>query len=332
MNTPHPELHALAELADGPDASVSDELLAHVTGCAQCSADVESLRGVRETLRSLPPIEMPDDVAARLELALRSAMRETSAEDAVSPAPPATSAPTVLPLRTGRAGDTDSVRHRLPHFSAAAAVTVLVIVALGAGIAVMATQGSHSRSSNATSSAGMSVASTVVTASHTDYSQASIRDQVAALILARVPDGATRYKGLDALVETAGSNLPAASSAAAAAPSVPAAAPFAGDLSAAGGTSTSSANGAVHAAEAPTAPSGPLASSTALQACVVALLGQPATPVLVDYAIYEGKPATIMVLPDPTNPSVLDLYVEADTANCARDGDVTYFASLPIAS
>ena len=324
MNTPHPELDALAELAIQPPGTDSGELRAHVEGCTQCTADVEALRGVRETLRSLPPIEMPDDVAARLESALRTAARE-----AAVPA----SASTVLPLHTGRTRT--AAGHRLPHFSAAAAVTVLVVVALGAGIVVMATQGRHSHSSKAASSAGMATA-TVVTASRTNYSQASIRDQVAALILARVPDSAARYKGLDALVETAGSNQPvaaASSAAAAAAPSMPASAPlpFGADLSAAG-TSASSANGEAHAAEAPTAPSGPLASSAALQACVVALLGQAATPVLVDYAIYDGQPATIMVLPDPTNPAVLDLYVEADTANCAKDGDVTYYASLPIAS
>ena len=235
MNTPHPELDALAELAIQPPGTDAGELRAHVEGCTQCTADVEALRGVRETLRSLPPIEMPDDVAARLESAMRTAARE-----AAVPA----SASTVLPLHTGRTRT--AAGHRLPHFSAAAAVTVLVVVALGAGIVVMATQGRHSHSSKAASSAGMATA-TVVTASRTNYSQASIRDQVAALILARVPDSAARYKGLDTLVETAGSNQPvaaASSAAAAAAPSMPASAPlpFGANLSAAG-TSASAANG-----------------------------------------------------------------------------------------
>jgi hypothetical protein len=78
--------------------------------------------------------------------------------------------------------------------------------------------------------------------------------------------------------------------------------------------------------------SGPLGDPAQLQACVQALLAQPATPLLVDYAYYAGKPATIIVLKDPDDPSTLDVYVEADTANCATDGDLTFVTFLRAAS
>ena len=84
MTTPHPEFETLAELADqagdGPEPATGDqqaaataEVLAHVAECATCQADLDALRSVRETLRSLPPIPMPADVAERLDAALLAA-------------------------------------------------------------------------------------------------------------------------------------------------------------------------------------------------------------------------------------------------------------------
>jgi len=52
---------------------------------------------------------------------------------------------------------------------------------------------------------------------------------------------------------------------------------------------------------------------------VQALLNQPGSALLVDYAYYAGKPATIIVLQDPAQPSTLDIYVESGTADCAND-------------
>jgi len=49
--------------------------------------------------------------------------------------------------------------------------------------------------------------------------------------------------------------------------------------------------------------------------------------VLIDYATFNGVPSTIIVLPDPDVAGKLDVYVEADTANCASD--VTFVTYLP---
>jgi len=317
VNTPHPELEALAELADPAEPTPgADELLAHVEACEQCKADVAALRGVRHSLRSLPPVPMPDDVAARLE----SAMRAAAEAD-----PEPVGAVSVLPAREQR---TAARRERwFPQFSAAAVVAVLVVVALGTGIGVMISQSGGETKGGATSSAAGSESSgPVLITSGADYQQATIRNQIAALVLTRVPQAPQQFKGLHSLADAA------AAGSAAAGGSAPAAAPSAAPASAGAGSFGGVATPSRSLAAARTAISGPLADPAALQACILALVQKPETPVLVDYANYQGKPATIIVLADPSTPSTLDVYVEADTADCAKSGDVTFVTFLPAAS
>ena len=317
MNTPHPELEALAELADPAEPTPgADELLAHVEACEQCKADVAALRGVRHSLRSLPSVPMPDDVAARLESAIRAAAEAD---------PEPVGAVSVLPAREQR---TAARRERwFPQFSAAAVVAVLVVVALGTGIGVMISQSGGETKGRATSSAAGSESSgPVLITSGADYQQATIRNQIAALVLTRVPQAPQQFKGLHSLADAT------AAGSAAAGGSAPAAAPSAAPASAGAGSFGGAATPSRSLAAARTAISGPLADPAALQACILALVQKPETPVLVDYANYQGKPATIIVLADPSTPSTLDVYVEADTADCAKSGDVTFVTFLPAAS
>lgn len=352
MNTPHPELEELAALVDtvddaGADANVSatasadtgagadtepSDVLSHVAGCAQCAADLDALRTVRATLRSLPPVPMPDDVAQRLEAALREAVVESATDTAAEP--PAAAAISVLPAagstrRSARRGSSTG----LPNFSVAAAVTVFLVIALGVGLGIGLSNGGESKKSTS-GSAAASGANSIVTASGIDYTQAAIRNQVAGLLLAQVPQAHTEFKGLAPLAPNA-SSAAAAAAPSAPAPSAPApaaspATASASSSAAAGGGAASKPNADAGAPvlQARTPFSGPLSNPSQLQACVQALLDQPATPVLVDYAYYAGKPATIIVLKDPTDPSTLDVYVEADTADCAKAGDVTFVAFL----
>jgi hypothetical protein len=317
VNTPHPELEALAELADPAEPTPgADELLAHVEACEQCKADVAALRGVRHSLRSLPSVPMPDDVAARLESAIRAAAEAD---------PEPVGAVSVLPAREQR---TAARRERwFPQFSAAAVVAVLVVVALGTGIGVMISQSGGETKGRATSSAAGSESSgPVLITSGADYQQATIRNQIAALVLTRVPQAPQQFKGLRSLADAT------AAGSAAAGGSAPAAAPSAAPASAGAGSFGGAATPSRSLAAARTAISGPLADPAALQACILALVQKPETPVLVDYANYQGKPATIIVLADPSTPSTLDVYVEADTADCAKSGDVTFVTFLPAAS
>lgn len=329
MTASHPELEALAGLLDTPDGAAREpELAAHIADCPQCEADLRALRTVQDTLRALPAVPMPDEVAARLESAIRAGVAESTGRPVAA-----------LPLQSRRRRGLPAGR-QLPHLSAAAGVAVLLIVALGTGIAVMVTRGGTSGGERAASSAAggnAAGAGTVVTASGADYEQATIRSEVAALVVQRVPGSAARFSGLQPLAghAAAGMAAPVPSTSAAAgssALSVPSAAAgeFAPTTTAAGKQQLT-ADSAV--APAPTAPAGPLANPAALQACIRTLNGgTPTEPVLVDYARFDGRPATIIVLASDQSPTKLVVWVEPDGSDCATKGETAYYGTLSAAS
>ena len=316
MNASHPELEDLAGLLDEPHGGPAEPgLAAHVAGCPRCQADLRALRTVQQTLRALPAIPMPDSVAARLEFAVRAGTGEPDSEP--KRALPAESSVRPRPRAAWQ----------LPHLSAAASVAVLLIIALGTGIAVMATRGGSSNGKTSTSSAaGASAAtdtSTVVTASGADYQQATIRSQVAALVVERVPGSTTRFSGLQPLAGHAAAGKAAVPSATASS------AASAGGFAAASpqAPQTLTADSAV--APARTAPGGPLADPAALQACVRALNGgTPIQPILVDYARFDGRPATVIVLPSTQSRAKLAVWVELDGSDCSTKGETAYYGSL----
>jgi hypothetical protein len=342
VNTPHPELDTLAELAEHGDhvEPASSPALAdagaHVASCPTCSAEVAALRNVTQALRSLPEIPMPDDVAARLESALLAEAGTVAGGASVS----------VLPDRSGSSARSSSSGTfgssssgfgrgsggRLPHFSAAAAVTLLVIVALGAGIGVLVSHGGGGGAKSASTAVGaLATDKTTVLTSGANYSQSAIRNQVAALVLSDVPQASSRYDALHALAR-AGAAAANGSQPAASGQSKASTSSTYGTSSSANLPSSAPSAPLPLSTTAPTAPGGPLASSAALKACIVALVQRPVTPILVDYARYEGRQATIIVLPDPDVPNVLDVYVEDYTADCVTKGEVTFFGTLPTTS
>lgn len=334
MNTSHPEPEALAELVDrradfhgdtdGPDPNTR-EMLAHVENCPQCAEKLAEIRHVRGLLRSLPGVSMPDDVASRIEATLRAEAAKTATAPAIA----------VLPRQ--RISQRISPRlRRMPQLSAAA-VVVLVMVALGGGIAAIVMNSSDNNAShNTAGSAAMApVKPDVVLTSGANYQQGSIRQVVAALVMAHVPGSATQFDGLKSLATDAQSSAASAPEAADkgfSALSPPASAPAASAPPASrtsNADSSTSGGGVTQHAPARTAPSGPLADSRALAQCVATLTGGAVQqPVLVDYADYNGQPATIIVLRDQVNPAVLDVWVELDSGNCAHDGDTAYFGRL----
>ena len=337
MSTPHPDQEALAELAGAADAADSAEAAdsaataefrAHVADCAQCTADLAALRELRATLRALPPIPMPADVVARLEAALAAAAAETPAAEAAS-ASALTSAPA--------AGGTADVvpfarpaRNRPPRtreFPLGAAAAVVLVLAIGAVAIGLSNKGESKRSTASTpaaaasSSAAASTASTTVIESGTNYTAADIRSQVIGVVNGAAPDAANLYGALRAPAE--GGSSAAAAPAPAAAATTSAAAPAASFASAAPADGSAPAFGL----PARTAPSGPLSDPAALARCIQTLVQKAEQPVLVDYATFNGVPSTIIVLPDPAIAGKLDVYVEADTADCATN--FTFLTFLP---
>jgi hypothetical protein len=76
----------------------------------------------------------------------------------------------------------------------------------------------------------------------------------------------------------------------------------------------------------PTAPGqdesslGTLGAPAGLSACIEALTGRTGvTPLAVDFATYEGQPAAILVLPDPTDVAYLDVRVVGAACSASND-------------
>jgi hypothetical protein len=335
VNTPHPDLETLAELADRDDAPAS-ETAAHVAGCAACTADLEALRRVRETLRGLPPVPMPADVAERTEAALLAARASTPSIAASGVAD------TVVPLRrrpkpAGGSGGAISRWRTLPYGAAAAIVVVLGVVIAGAISLGNGDNGSKkSASSPALAVPAATSAGATTIESGTNYTAADLRSQVASVVTSNVPGAASNFPGLNfGLSQGAAGSAPAPAAAAASAPaaaSSAAAAPAASlapapaaplnsaaapPLFAVPSASASAAAGGA-ADRAIKAPAGPLADPAALARCIQILAGKAEQPLLVDYATFNGAPSTIIVLPDPDVAHKLDIYVEADSANCSN--------------
>jgi hypothetical protein len=67
----HPDLDALADLDAGLlDPASAAGLTTHVGSCPSCAATLRAFGAVRADLRSLPTLQMPDSVAARLDVTL----------------------------------------------------------------------------------------------------------------------------------------------------------------------------------------------------------------------------------------------------------------------
>ena len=339
MNTPHPDLETLAELADAETATTAvtaapaeldhdnAAVLEHVAGCEACTADLEALRHVRATLRALPPVPMPADVAQRLDAALRSA--NIAAPNV-----------TALQKRSKQRGTTHEPWWRTMPYGAAASVVVIIALVV-AGVVGLQHAGTGSKKTASTPAATASAAAGTGAAtieSGTNYTADQLRAQVAAVVNTNVPGAAAQYPGLTRFGADAAN---ASSAAAAAAPAESSAPAPLGAASASASASAAPSSAPVFAAPAAgstgaprqnlapiTAPGGPLADPAALAACIQTLAGKPEQPVLVDFATFNGAPSTIIVLPDPDIAQRLDIYVEADTANCANE-NFTYAAFLP---
>lgn len=75
-------------------------------------------------------------------------------------------------------------------------------------------------------------------------------------------------------------------------------------------------------------PEVPLAGRSGLAECVAGVAPPPATPVLVDEARFNGRPATLIVVELPEEPERLAAWVVGP--GCARgDGEVLHFAWIP---
>lgn len=299
----HLGLDALAECLAAEPRSTS-AAGRHLAGCAGCSDRLAELReaepAVSAALRSLPSLPLPDDVAARLDAALRDLGADVAVREPTLARTPSTATVTTLPTPAAAAG-----RSPMRWLTAAAASLVLLV---GGGLGISALSGSDAGSTTA-GGAG------------------------SALGLVRNDTGAD-YADRDALVAAVPSLLDgsAASGAAALSAPVPAqAAPKADDQAQSDGTAGSAADPGAPAPEAMTNreagdPLARLRTDAGLADCLVALLppDEPdVAPLALDYGSYAGTPAMVVLLPGAVSGKV-DVFVVGPGCSQANDSTLFY--------
>lgn len=199
--------------------------------------------------------------------------------------PPAAPSATVTPLASHRA-------RRTPRFAqlGAVAASVAVIAAGVLGVRALtngsSAGGTDSGAASSTAAGGSAEAATPVTRSGTDWTPETLRTDLPQLLTTAYADKAPAAAPTQAQRDTAADAAPLAA-----------------------------AGAAEEGLE-------PLAGGPTQAACVAALAGDSTTtPLAVDLARYEGKPAAVVVLPSPGDAAKVDIWVVG--AGC--DTDVRYF-------
>ncbi|PZS29587.1 MAG: hypothetical protein DLM59_12620 [Pseudonocardiales bacterium] len=271
----HPDVDTLSDLDAGLlDAAMAARAGAHVAGCATCRDRVDLLQDTQAMLAGLPAVPMPADVAARIDTALaETAAAETAARGPAvgRDTPAATGDVTVLADRAGHRRRIDRRRWWPGAGVVAAGVALLFAGAVGLS-AVKSGSGASGTSNRSSTTAGAvprAAPARAPVASGADYSSTTLDAGVRRLLAGRSsPTGLPRE-----VPKPSGSPR--------------------GPLAA--------------TAAAPVLDR--LLGPAALQACVTELAGVPGvTPLAVDFARFQDKPAVVVVLPD-SNPANVDAWV-----------------------
>lgn len=147
MNTAHPDVETLADLAEGLLEPAHTSLVdAHVDACTDCAQLLAAVRGVPSLLAELPAPALPPGVAARIEAAL-AAESEQRLGRSTADTPTEGTVSALLPQAGGRRLD----RHpRWRNLAVAAAAAVVVV----GGTAVVVPRLGDTARTTADSSAG----------------------------------------------------------------------------------------------------------------------------------------------------------------------------------
>lgn len=195
----HPGADTLADLDAGvlDGSPVEPGLREHVTGCHACTDRLVLLRDIRALLAGLPPVTVPDDVAARIDAAV---------------AAEASTAPT---------------RNAGWHRPATVAAGIVLVLSAGAGLGALVGRGaphSGTKTSSGSIASSAKVPGATALSSGPDYTAATLDTYVRGLLAARTDAAGTADPALtrlrqpaalqacvDELAGGAGSKPPAAS-------------------------------------------------------------------------------------------------------------------------
>ena len=312
VNRPgHPDKELLADLAaEVLPRDVAGRVQSHVVDCARCANLLAEAEGVRSLLRREAVPAMPDDVARRLEAALRAAAREAAATTPAisSPLVDAGTRPVVTvaaararrlsrgPQRSRREALAERRTERSRRFGgrlAAAAAAVLFVAAAGTALRLaLPINGNETTTSteagSAADSAGAPPLVAPVLATGTDYRKSDLGAQVKALV-----DESHAGLKAESAPTSSGSDRAVAPS----------------PQSARGGATSSQGNQS-------------LRSPDALRACLSALGLDGQQPIAVDLARYQGREAAVIVMPGDGSGYVI--WAVARDCRPGADGTLDY--------
>jgi hypothetical protein len=290
----HPDLGQLADIDAGID--VDADVRAHASSCPQCQEALAALRATRDDLAGLPATPIPDDVAARIDVALS---KEVPGNE-VPQGSGSGADTTVVPMTDQRA---KRRRGSVIAGGIAASVVVLLIVGIVINAVSNGTKSNNNGAASGSSAALGTAGTSVVRVSGLNYTQANLDSNVAKLLNSPVAAPAAGSAGQTDATGTAGTSAGGAGTTGKAPhgsplPSTEARAP----------TITS------HSTQQLSIPAQlqPLQSDpAAMTQCISSLLGTPPyfAPIAVDLATYDGKPAAIFVFPKKDDPANVSVFV-----------------------
>lgn len=301
MTEQHVPVERLAAYAAGDlDASAAVEVEAHVVLCAGCRADVEAVRRATGALAELGPVTMPADVAARVDAAVARADRPTGPVG------------DVLPMA--------SAKKRRPSFAGLAAVAAGVALIAGVGVPLVTGGGGGERGANTTAAESAQDTGAGAGTRRLD-SGLNYRPNALDTTLVRALRGASAVPNADAF-GGAGTAPPEAEVSGPSAPAAP-------DAVRSSGRDLTQYATSLTALES---------DAGRLAACVTALAasqprGLGTTPLVVDFARFNDRPALVVVFPTVSRGKVADDRVDVWVvgARCgvtAGDDDVLLFERL----
>lgn len=311
----HLDLDRLADLLAGEG---SDADVAHVGDCAGCAGRLDELAAaevhVAATLAALPPPEVPAGLADRLTAALAAepALPASTGQPEWSTGSDGAAARTVTPFPRTAAARGRSPRRWAPV--AAAAALLVAAGTLGGGALLAQRSGDDADTSTAASGGAGEDLFAGVPRSSTGRDYAA--EGTLAATLPQLLEGG------------AAADTSTTSDGAAATGSGPAPAQGSDPAPAMGG-GEAPAEALTESRSATTTGLDRLREPEALASCLAAVLPpeEDVLPLAVDYAVYGGEPALVVVLPASRAPDKVDVYVVG--AGCRQGDDQTrFFARL----
>jgi hypothetical protein len=306
----HVDVDEAADFDEGLlDASTSARVSAAAASCATCAATLDAVTRAHEALAGLGSVPLPPEVADRLDAALK-------AEASAARVPGGAATVTALAERRRR--------WWLPVAAGVAAVGVLALVVPAV---VHSKNNSHTAAARSTVEAAGGGSSANVPAgppeasSGSDYATGAAQKLSAALAGPRLAPAAGAGDQLSAPNPAAATSAAASQSASAGSVSA-SPAPFGADF---GTSRTGSSAVDVHGPDMYAA----LRDPATIEACAERLTGQQpaAAPLLIDYALYSGRPAVALFLPSERAGQV-DVYIVGTGCGATTD-ELLKFVRVP---